>query len=67
MIEPRPGSLRSLTCAACGAAFACTGDADCWCGDEPYRLPMPITTALEAAADCLCPRCLRARAARETP
>ena len=59
----RPGS-RSLVCAACGAAFTCSGDTGCWCAAEPFRLPMP---ALDAAADCLCPQCLRARAAAGTP
>jgi hypothetical protein len=53
-------SSRALTCASCGAAFTCTGDAICWCAAEPYRLPMP---ALDTAADCLCPQCLRLKAA----
>jgi hypothetical protein len=53
-------SPRALTCAACGAPFSCTGDITCWCAAEPYRLPMP---ALDSVADCLCPSCLRAKAA----
>jgi hypothetical protein len=52
---------RSLTCAQCGAAFTCSGDATCWCAAEPYRLPMPDG---EAAGDCLCPACLRDKASR---
>lgn len=57
-------SKRSLTCASCGTAFTCTGDVGCWCAAEPYRLPMPITMpALDATADCLCPQCLRDKAA----
>jgi hypothetical protein len=52
-------AARALTCAQCGAAFTCSGDTECWCAAEPYRLPMPET---EGAGDCLCPACLRAKA-----
>lgn len=51
---------RALTCTFCGAAFTCTGDVSCWCAAEAFRLPMP---APDSAADCLCPQCLRAKAA----
>ncbi|RDV03333.1 hypothetical protein DXH78_01250 [Undibacter mobilis] len=60
-VTPQPTSARTLTCAACGTTFTCSGDVGCWCAAEPFRLPMP---SLEAAADCLCPSCLRAKAAR---
>lgn len=64
MAEPRRSTSRALVCASCGTSFTCTGDVDCWCGAEPYRLPMPaIAPALDAAADCLCPQCLRRKAA----
>jgi len=52
---------RRLTCARCGAAFDCGLGGDCWCAAEDFRLPMP---ASESGADCLCPNCLRAAAAR---
>jgi hypothetical protein len=50
--------LRQLSCARCGAAFACgSGGKDgCWCMDEASRLPMPAANA----GDCVCPACLRA-------
>jgi hypothetical protein len=51
-----PATSRTLTCAECGAAFACTGDLACWCAAEPYRLRM---TDVDAQRDCLCPECLR--------
>jgi len=52
---------RRLVCAGCGAAFDCGRGADCWCMAEPYRLPLPDP----AAADCLCPQCLRRAAAEQ--
>ncbi len=56
--------LRRLACTRCGTSFECgTGSGSsagaCWCMDEAYRMPMPDA----AAADCLCPTCLRAAAA----
>ena len=57
--RPESTATRRLTCARCGAAFDCSLGGGCWCADEPYRLPMPET----AAEDCLCPACLRAKAA----
>jgi len=54
-----PTPSRSLSCARCGTAFECRPGGDCWCAAEPYRLPMPDS----AAEDCLCPACLRAKAA----
>lgn len=56
----RPATPRAVVCEKCGTAFTCSGDTACWCAAEPYRLPMPAT---DSASDCLCPRCLRARAA----
>ena len=54
-------TLRRLTCARCGAAFACGSAAGtCWCAEEDFRLPMPPEGSTE---DCLCPACLR-KAAR---
>jgi len=47
---------RRVVCARCGTSFGCGVDAaHCWCADESYRMPMPDS----AAADCLCPTCLR--------
>ncbi|MBS0532897.1 MAG: hypothetical protein JSR72_02465 [Proteobacteria bacterium] len=54
-------SSRALTCAQCGVSFNCSGDVDCWCAAEPYRLPMPDA---DSGGDCLCPACLRERARR---
>jgi hypothetical protein len=56
MTAPAP---RALLCAQCGAAFTCGGDDGCWCAAEPYRVPMPEA----GAGDCLCPACLREKAA----
>lgn len=53
-----PLPQRRITCARCGAPFDCGGDA-CWCAAEAYRLPMPV----DAEAACLCPACLREKAA----
>jgi hypothetical protein len=52
---------RRLACARCGTVFDCSLGSGCWCATEPYRLPMPD----EAAEDCLCPECLRAKAAAQ--
>jgi uncharacterized protein len=54
-------SVRDLRCARCGAAFTCGQggrDGACWCCDETYRVPMPVS----ATEDCLCPACLREHA-----
>jgi 1-acyl-sn-glycerol-3-phosphate acyltransferase len=51
---------RAMTCTRCGAAFTCGLSTECWCADEPARLPLPG----ENQADCLCRDCLRAEAAR---
>ena len=48
---------RSLTCSACGTEFGCDLSGNCWCMDEPAKLPMPTT-----GGDCLCRDCLRAAA-----
>jgi hypothetical protein len=53
--------MRTVTCARCGAAFACNLDGGCWCAAEPYRLPLPTATH----EDCLCPACLRKAAAQQ--
>lgn len=48
---------RHKICAACGSDFSCGADSDtpgaCWC------MTMPPLFALDAAADCFCPGCLR--------
>ena len=48
--------MSELSCPRCGAAFACTPGAECWCARLPFGA-MP-----EDATSCLCPACL----ARET-
>jgi hypothetical protein len=57
----RAPAPRRLACAQCGTTFECTLGGPCWCSAEPYRLPVPDA----GAADCLCPACLRAAAARQ--
>jgi hypothetical protein len=57
----RAPTPRQLSCARCGASFACTLGGDCWCAAEPVRLPV-----IEAAEDCLCRDCLR-KAAGQRP
>jgi hypothetical protein len=61
-MDPRPAAPapRKLVCAGCGAAFDCGLGGDCWCSAEAFRLPLPDEASAE---DCLCPACLRARAA----
>jgi hypothetical protein len=54
-------ATRRLACARCGTPFDCNLGGGCWCAAEPYRLPMPDL----AAEDCLCPACLRAKAAAQ--
>lgn len=49
---------RPMTCERCGAAFGCNLDGPCWCGEEPYRLPLP-EAGKSVYADCLCAACLR--------
>src|SRR5436305_1321763 len=52
---------RRLTCARCGAAFACGAQSGkCWCAEEDFRLAVP---AADSGEDCLCPECLRRAAA----
>jgi hypothetical protein len=55
--SPKPP--RRLACAHCGTEFECGLSAECWCAAEPYRLPMTKAWI----EDCLCPECLRKRAA----
>ena len=59
--EGKSAQYRSLQCARCGTSFDCALGGGCWCAAEPFRLPMPETTA----GDCLCPACLRAAAAAQ--
>lgn len=50
-------------CSQCGAAFDCGGLLGCWCRD--VKLDEAALAALKASyADCLCPACLKAVAAR---
>jgi len=58
--SPAPPNTRQVACPRCGTAFGCRPEGDCWCAAEPFRLPLPEDAA---AADCLCPDCLRAAAA----
>lgn len=53
-------TARRVTCAGCGAVFGCGLSGDCWCADADFRLPLPD----DGAADCLCPDCMRAKAAK---
>jgi hypothetical protein len=46
---------RTINCSACGTAFGCDPEGECWCKEETMRLPIPE----EEGADCLCPTCLR--------
>lgn len=59
MTTPMQGT--ASTCARCGAPFRCGRDdpAGCWCA----RLPALPPERYEAAAGCLCERCLRQRLA----
>jgi len=45
----------TVRCSQCGVAFGCDPLGDCWCKEESYRLPMPVSDA----ESCLCPKCLR--------
>jgi hypothetical protein len=56
-LENQPA--RRLACASCGTEFGCNLSGDCWCGDEAFRMPMPLD-----GGDCLCPDCLRKLAQR---
>lgn len=61
--KPSEARRRRIVCEACGAEFGCTLGGPCWCSDEPFLLPMPLTgEAQDGPRDCLCPTCLRARA-----
>jgi hypothetical protein len=54
------GKPLALTCARCGAAFACgAATGACWCFEQEFRLPMPPAGSAEK---CLCASCLRADA-----
>ncbi|MEQ8234006.1 MAG: cysteine-rich CWC family protein, partial [Gammaproteobacteria bacterium] len=49
--------MQEKQCSRCGAAFGCgRDDTTCWC----VELPLLPGSALDAGADCLCPRCLAA-------
>jgi hypothetical protein len=50
---------RRLACTGCGTEFTCSLSGSCWCGEEAFRMPMPLD-----GNDCLCPECLRKAAAR---
>jgi hypothetical protein len=62
LADTRFPAQRETVCARCNAAFVCGAghDGRCWCADEAYRAPMPLS----AGEDCLCPSCLRAQAAQ---
>ena len=69
--EARRGALaaadadgnRTLACARCGAGFGCNPAGSCWCGQEAFKLPVPLPGKYAAFGDCLCPGCLREIAA----
>jgi ribosomal protein S14 len=52
---------RRVICERCGKEFGCSRDAQdsCWCGAEPYWLPIPLPREFGGFSDCLCPVCLR--------
>ena len=54
---------RTLACARCGAGFGCNPVGPCWCGQEAFKLPVPLPGKYAAFGDCLCPGCLREIAA----
>lgn len=59
--DSTPGEFspsRRLTCSACSTEFGCDLSGNCWCMDEPAKLPLPTT-----GSDCLCRDCLREAAA----
>jgi hypothetical protein len=60
--EPKP---RRIACSRCGAAFGCLNDGSgrCWCGQEAFRLPVPLPADVGPFDDCLCPTCIRIVAA----
>jgi hypothetical protein len=58
-LENQPA--RRLACASCGTEFGCNLSGPCWCGDEAFRMPMPVD-----GGDCLCPDCLRKLAKQQT-
>src|SRR6202020_1571796 len=53
-----------VTCERCRAEFECSasGETECWCVRETYRLPMPLPLEADPVTTCLCPSCLRAAA-----
>jgi hypothetical protein len=53
---------RRLACSGCGTEFSCSLSGECWCAEEPARLPMP-----DGGGDCLCRDCLRKAAAAPAP
>jgi hypothetical protein len=52
----------TLRCARCGTSFGCDPAGDCWCKEEAFRLPMPVS----GAESCLCPACLRKAAEKQS-
>jgi Cysteine-rich CWC len=54
-------ATRRLNCGRCGTHFNCSLAGNCWCASEPYRLRLPDS----AVEDCLCPTCLRDKAASQ--
>jgi hypothetical protein len=66
-VKPAAGDATATgACAQCGAPFRCgmeAGDAECWCASLPPLLSLPAVPDPAAAANCLCPACLKARLA----
>lgn len=52
---------RRIACSRCGAEFGCRNDGSgrCWCGQEAFRLPVPLPPGVGPFDDCLCPDCIR--------
>ena len=46
--------------------MAPSGDGECWCTKETYRVPMPLPSEAGGAESCLCPSCLRLTASALT-
>nr|WP_141382354.1 hypothetical protein [Nitrobacter winogradskyi] len=55
-------AIRRLICSGCGTEFNCDPSGNCWCDEEPGRLPMPT----EGGGDCLCRDCLRKAVSRSS-
>jgi hypothetical protein len=64
----QPMARRRIACKRCGREFDCSpsGNGECWCTKETYRVPMPVAPKAGGAESCLCPSCLRLTASALT-